>query len=478
MFFISTKFIIFFIVLFLLYYLIFNGRRKVQNWLLLLASLFFYGCANIKMVAILVISILLFYWLGREIRKHDGVRRASVFKTLGVVFGVGILLYFKYLNFFIDSFSSLFESFGLHTNHFTFNIIMPLGVSYFTFKLISYVIEVYHRKIEPSRDIVQFATYISFFPTIMAGPIDRPQFMSQLSADRLFDYSNVTLALKRILWGVFLKTCVADRLAVYTDTIFANVSAQNGTSLSFACMLYTLQMYADFCGYSDMAIGIAQVFGIKCRENFMRPLFSTNLAELWRKWHMSLTTWVTDYVFTPLNIKFRNWGNFGILLAIWINMVIIGMWHGANWKYALFGTYHTLLFIPLILTGVFFKHANKGKSSIRGFWDWPRVFLVFILWSIGMIFFRSNDSSEALVVIRKIFSEPGAPYICNKLALAVGIISAIVMLFRDVVYEFNLHFHLLHSRYLIVRYITIVILLYYIFFFAQTGATKFIYFQF
>ena len=389
----SIPFLLFFIVVFFVYWFPLKKNTKAQNVFLLVASYFFYGYANLKMLPLLMASTTVFYFLGIGISRSKTEGRASWLRALGVALGVGLLLYFKYLNFFIDSFSHLFESMGLHTNWQTFNIIMPLGVSFFTFRLISYVIDIYNGEIEPTRDVIEFATYIAFFPCILSGPIDKPKFINQLHQKREFDYNQAVDGMRQILWGMFKKIVVADNCTVFIEKVLSTYTSQSGSSLLIAAVFSTFRIYADFSGYSDMAIGVGMLLGLNITRNFNNPYFAMNIADYWRRWHMSLTTWVTDYVFMPLNFRFRHWGKIGMILAIIINMVVVGLWHGANWTFVLFGLYHGLLFIPLVLSGAFTKKTQlrTNKIGLPVLKDFGRMLLTFALVIIGGIIFRAES---------------------------------------------------------------------------------------
>ena len=286
----SVEFILFFLVVFFVYHIPLKGKTKAQNVLLLAASYFFYGYANWKMLPLLVITTIVFYFLGQGIAKAKTERMNSFLFTLGIVLGVGILLYFKYLNFFIESAAHLLEGMGMDANIHTLNLIMPLGISFFTFRLISYVVEIHRETIEPSKDIVAFATYVSFFPCILSGPIDRPKFMKQLEKERVFDYDVAVDGLRQILWGLFKKMVVADNCAHYVDMAWGDIAGNSGSTLLLAAVLYLMQVYADFSGYSDMAIGMGQMIGLHYLENFNYPYISRSVTEFWRRWHISLST--------------------------------------------------------------------------------------------------------------------------------------------------------------------------------------------
>jgi D-alanyl-lipoteichoic acid acyltransferase DltB (MBOAT superfamily) len=439
----SLNFLLFFLVIFVVYYFVLNRKYKAQNAWLLLSSYFFYGFAEWKMIPILLIATSVFFFLGKVILKYrneDNLKKASALTTLGVCLGVGLLLYFKYLNFFIQSFSDFFNSIGFQTHWSLFNILMPLGISFFTFKLIAYVIEINRGQLQHTHSFIDFALYISFFPTILSGPIDRPKpFLTQLASARTLDYELASIGLKRIFWGVFMKMCVADRLAIYGDAVFGSFEHHNGTSLLFASILYPMQLYADFAGYSEMAIGVGYLLGIKVTENFKRPFFSQNIAEYWRKWHISLTSWLTDYLFMPLNIRFRNIEKWGSILAIIITFVTVGLWHGAAWSFALFGLYHGFLYIPLMLSGAFFKKskAKKNQSGLAPFRGVLKMIGTYLLVSFGLILFRSTNLSETVTIIYKIATSWGTLFV-DYATLINGLLCMFILFFKDLRDEFYL----------------------------------------
>ena len=407
----SLSFLLFFVVVFVVYYLpIIRKSSKLQNFWLFITSYFFYGYADWKMIPILLGATLVFYGLGWWLRKEmdrQQAKNASWLTTFGVMLGIGVLLYFKYLNFFADSFAQFLTIIGLNVSWTTLNIVLPVGVSFFVFKLISYIIEIHREHIEPSKDFIEFATYIAFFPTILSGPIDRSnKFIPQLRESRFFNYNLAVDGCRQILWGMFTKMCVADNLATVTDKVWREMSIHSGSVLFITALLYFIQIYADFDGYSNMAIGTGKLLGINITRNFNHPFLARNVAEYWRRWHMSLTSFITDYVFMPLNIAYRSIGKLGIVLAAIINLVIIGLWHGANWTYALFGLYHGLLFIPLIYSGSFGKNkklkANKyGLPTIS---DCLKMLLTVCIVSFGLIIFRASSVQEAYEYIERLFS--------------------------------------------------------------------------
>ena len=397
MIFTSFTFLVFFCVVFLVYHVLLKERTKLQNVLLLVASYFFYGYADWRMLPILLVATMIYYVLGICIEQAND-KRASLLKTIGVVIGILVLGYFKYFNFFMDSFVALLNSCGMYVHAHTIDIIMPLGISFFTFRLLSYVIEINRRRISACRDIVNFATYVSFFPSILSGPIDRPNiFLPQLEKKRVFDYSMMVDGCRQILWGVFKKVVIADNLAKYVDPIWNNIADQSGSTLVLGIILYHIQLYADFSGYTDMAIGLSKTLGIKIANNFKTPLFALNISDYWKRWHISLTSWLTDYIFMPLNVRYRDAGKWSVVLAIMVTFTVSGLWHGANWTYVLWGVYHGLLYIPLILLGAFYKKAKikTNRLGLPVLKDVGRMLLTTTLVVIGLILFRAPDLQTA-----------------------------------------------------------------------------------
>ena len=484
----SLNFLLFFVIVFVVYYLpISKNTPKFQNTWLFLSSYFFYGFADWKMIPLLFGATVVYYgmglWLKAEMEKQNA-RAASNITTLGVVLGIGLLLYFKYLNFFAESFFQLLNGIGLYVSWTTLNIVLPIGISFFTFKLISYIIEIHREHIQPSSDFIEFGVYVAFFPTILSGPIDRPnKFIPQLKAKRVFNYNMAIDGSRQILWGMFTKMCIADNLAIATDSIWSDFSSQNGSTLLLMALLYPIQMYADFDGYSNMAIGVGKILGINIAKNFNHPFLARNIAEYWRNWHISLTGWLTDYVFSPLNIAFRNLNNLGIILAILVNFVLIGLWHGANWTFAIFGLYHGLLYIPLILSGSFGKKKklrpnNYGLPKRN---DFLKMLGTYCLVSLGLIFFRANSILDAISYSKGIISDSiiKMPFLGGS-SVCIGFLLALYLLivewrYRDRDYPLQQKvgsLGLISLRLSDFVIITLIIL------FGNIDSKQFIYFQF
>ena len=403
----SILFVLFFSTFFFLYWFVFNKNLKTQNLLILAGSYLFYACSDWRLLSLLIISSFINYQLGKKIAATDDEKQKGLLTTLGVTFGVGLLFYFKYLNFFIDSFSKLIASFGIHTSTHSLNIILPLGLSFYTFKTISYLLDVNSEKIKPIKDWVVFFNYVSFFPTMIAGPIDRAtSFAPQLEKARVFNYENATTGLRQILWGFFKKLVIADNCVEITNNLFDNYLKLPGSSLVLGAFIYIVEIYADFSGYSDMAIGFSRLIGFNVTKNFNFPFFSQNTSEFWRRWHISLTSWMTEYVYTPLTFAFRSWGKSGLLLAIVINFVLVGLWHGASLNFILFGFLHGCYFIPLVINGTINKNPISAPdnffSNLKRFINRSGTFILVMLTAMIL---RANSITEAFHYYIKIFSK-------------------------------------------------------------------------
>ena len=372
----SVSFLIFFLIFLFCYFYLFKDNANWQNFITLVASYFFYGWADWRMVPLLIVYTIIFYYVGIDIGKmisENNKRRAKIYLMLGVVLGVGILFFFKYLNFLFSGRVKISCWLGLQANYSSLKIILPLGVSFFTFKFISYVVEVWRGNIRPTKDFVTFATYIAFFPTIMSGPIDRPgTFIPQLEHSRHVNWRNVEEGCKRILWGLFCKMCIADVVCSYTDSVFDNLHEHSAVSIVFATVLYSFQIYADFNGYSNMAIGVGQIMGIKVMENFRQPYFADSVSDFWRRWHISLSTWIRDYIYIPLG------GNRKGKVRMYVNqlvaMTLCGLWHGANLTFVVWGLLHGLLvcvhkfYSQTILHHDRHYHAGGGAGNFALFY--------------------------------------------------------------------------------------------------------------
>lgn len=383
--FLSLPFLVFLPVFFLLYWYVFGGSLKAQNWLVLAGSYVFYGWWDWRFLFLLIGSSLLNFWLGIALGRTKRYERLLI--GIGLVQGLGCLLYFKY-----------------------FNPLLPLGISFYTFKTISYLLDIRRGKIGPERDWVVFFSYVAFFPCVLSGPIDRPGvLLPQLRARREFRVEQGVDGLRQILWGLFKKVMIADNCSLLTGDIFGHYASQSVSGLLFGVFLYTIQIYADFSGYSDMAIGIGSLLGFRITRNFHYPFFSQNIAEFWRRWHITLTSWLTEYVYLPLSIYFRDYGKWGQIVAILVNFALIGIWHGPKWTFLVFGVLHGCYYIPLILRGTLNKKGGAGGAggaSGTGRTGGIKMVGTFLLVMLTYVVFRAESLGAAIGYYRRMLTGP------------------------------------------------------------------------
>jgi len=402
----SIDFAIFLPLVFIVYWLLQNHGLKWQNALLLVSSYIFYGWWDWRFLSLIIFSSFIDYFLGLSIAKSDVKRKRKLFLILSLVVNLGFLGFFKYYNFFAQNFADAFTFFGQSIEPSRLNIILPVGISFYTFQTLSYTIDVYRKKLEPTKDIIAFFTFVSFFPQLVAGPIERasnllPQFFSK----RTFIYKNAIDGCRQILWGLFKKVVIADNAAKYADMIFDNHNYYSGSTLVLGALFFAFQIYGDFSGYSDIAIGTSRLFGFNLKQNFAFPYFSRDMAEFWRRWHISLSTWFRDYLYIPLG------GSRGSTLQkirnIFIIFIISGFWHGANWTFIVWGLLNALYFLPLLLLNRNRKNIDfiSSKNLIPSLKDVINMTLTFCLTLFAWIFFRAESLQHAAEYIRNVFTD-------------------------------------------------------------------------
>lgn len=403
----TLVFLGFFIAFFFVYWFFLKSKHKLQNLFLMLGSYIFYAKWNYHFLILLIATSGISFIIGNLIYNTESENKKKLYLYIGLIQAIGILIFFKYFNFFIDSTVDLLLLFNLKVSVQHLNIILPLGISFFSLKLISYLLDIYNEKIKPAVHWSSFFTYIAFFPTLVAGPIDSAKsLISQIESKRHFEYKKAIDALRQILWGMFKKVVIADNCLSYTDYVFNNVEILPAGTLIFGAFLYIVQLYADFSGYSDMAIGIARLIGFNITKNFNFPFFAQNIAEFWRKWHISLTAWMTEYVYTPLSFIFRRQGKLGLILAILINFTLVGLWHGPNWTYIIYGLLHGCYFIPLIYKGTFLNTPLSivNNNTTSTFKQVLNRILTFLLVMFTAIIFRSETLTQAFTFFGCLFS--------------------------------------------------------------------------
>ena len=390
MLFTSIEFFVFLPIVFTLYWLL-RRQLRWQNLLVVAASYVFYGWWDWRFLLLIAFTSACSYFSGLIITSGHW-RKTALWGN--IIINLAILGLFKYYDFFAVEFARLF---GLSADSVTLNLILPVGISFYTFQALSYSIDIYRSKMEPTRDVVAFFAYVSFFPQLVAGPIERAtNLLPQFQRQRQFDYSMAVDGVRQMLWGFFKKVVVADNCAVFVDKIWADIGSQNSLNLAMAAVLFSLQIYCDFSGYSDIAIGTAKLFGIRLMRNFKVPYFSRDIAEFWRRWHISLTTWFRDYVYIPLGGSRVSKAK--VVRNTFIIFLVSGFWHGANWTFLAWGAFHAVLFLPLILLG---KNRKYTDTIAEGRWlpnlkELGQMVLTFVLAVLGWILFRSQSIGETL----------------------------------------------------------------------------------
>ena len=520
----SFEYLLFLPIVFLLYWFVFDyalskckHQLLLQNLFIVVASYIFYGWWDWRFLILIAITTLCSYASGLMISwcEHnlsEGGGKYSRLKWLfnpklwlwaNILLNLGILGVYKYYDFFAREFAELF---GIESDFLLLHLILPVGISFYTFQALSYSIDVYRKQLEPTHDIVAFTAFLSFFPQLVAGPIERAtNLLPQFQKKRTFDYATAVDGMRQILWGLFKKIVVADNCAVYVDQVFGDISGQSGSTLLLAAVLFTFQIYGDFSGYSDIAIGTAKLFGIKLMRNFNVPYFSRDIAEFWRRWHISLTTWFRDYVYIPLGgsrpalparlevkgerlkERYTKW------IAVrntFIIFLLSGFWHGANWTFVLWGAYHALLFVPLLLMGKNRRYRDTVATitlpdgTIKTKWlpslkeTWQMLF-TFALAVFGWIIFRAENVGQVGEIVSQICSDSllSVPWLMTRdfyvpLAIALFVLILVELINRTKSYGFVVGIKYKWLR-IVIYYALVVAIL------CNSGSEQtFIYFQF
>lgn len=425
-------------------------------------------------MGLLLITTLSTYYGGYMIQRYEGNKRKQKLISIGIIIiNLGILFFFKYYNFFMESFIDTFSLFGKKLSVSTIKVILPVGISFYTFTALSYTIDIYQKKITATKDIIAYSAYTMFFPSILSGPISRAtKQLPQYFQKRKFGYSKAVEAVKFIIMGAVMKLCLADRLGIYVDTVYNNFMQHNGTTLLLTSVLYTIQIYGDFAGYSLMAIGYGKLLGIELQTNFERPYFAKTVTEFWRRWHISLTTWFRDYIYFPLGgnkVPKLRW-----MVNIMIVFVVSGLWHGAAYTFLIWGAFHGLcMIIERQIYGKKMKEIND-RLTIPNI---IRILITFCIVSFAWIFFRAESFNDAMYIIKSIMTNHGKVFLdINTLLMAF--IAFIIVFMYDFTHEYGVKLKLLDSNYRIIRFATATLLICYIIGFGVLNSGSFIYFQF
>ncbi|WCO02535.1 MBOAT family O-acyltransferase [Psychroserpens ponticola] len=430
----SLDFAIFLPIVFILYWFLFKKSIRLQNLLIVLASYVFYAWWDWRFLSLIIFSSLLDYFVANLLKDEQRNFKRKVFVSISVFFNLGLLGVFKYCNFFVDSWIAAWESLGISMQASTLNIILPVGISFYTFQTLSYTIDVYRKKIEPTQHLLQFMAYVAFFPQLVAGPIERAtQLLPQFQKARVFNSDFAMSGVYLIIWGLFKKVVVADNCAFFVNQIFNSPGDCSSIELLVGAILFGFQIYGDFSGYSDIAIGVARLFGFSLMTNFVFPYFSRDIAEFWRRWHISLSTWFRDYLYIPLGGSRGK--RYTQIRNVMIVFLVSGFWHGANWTFIVWGLIHGLLFLPLLLSKSNRNHITKTRIVLK---QLPKIVLTFMLVTFAWVFFRADSIHMAYDYILNILEFSGWSlelfYKSSKMLLFSSIIltSLLVML----VFEF------------------------------------------
>jgi len=476
----SFQFLLFLPIVFFLYYFIGTKRYKAQNIMLLIASYYFYGSWDFRFLFLLIFSTWLDYYSGIQIFKSQTQGRKKFFLVASILINLGFLGYFKYYNFFINEFVILLNSFGYNASITTLNILLPVGISFYTFHGLSYVFDIYYDRIKPTYDIVNYSLFVSFFPLLVAGPIERANhLLPQIEKPRKFEYAKAVDGLRQILWGLFKKMVIADGCAKYANTIFDNYEQYSGATLVLGAFFFAFQIYGDFSGYSDIALGVARILGFELLQNFKFPYFSRSISEFWKRWHISLSSFFRDYVYIPLGgnrvkkgVQIRN---------VFIIFILSGLWHGANWTFLIWGIINALFILPSIIRN---KKDNSTEIIAQGkllpnMRELVQLVSTFAITLLAWIFFRANTLTQAVMYIKGIFTPqlfamPDTTTFSIVMLALVFVFMCVEWLGRERKYALEYAFNI---KSMPVRWALYLLLTAAIFMFSSTEQ-QFIYFQF
>lgn len=479
----SLEYFIFLPIIFMLYWGVFKKHLKKQNILLLIASYVFYGMWDWRFLSLILLSTIVDYFVALKINALEHQTKRKLWLSVSVFFNLGLLGFFKYYNFFVDSWVDLISMFGYQMQStWTLKVILPVGISFYTFQTMSYSFDVYYKKLKPTRDFLSFAAFVSFFPQLVAGPIERASnLLHQITNKRTFNYKQSVSGLKLILWGLFKKIVIADAFGPLVDDIFTNYNSYPSSILILGAVFFSFQIYGDFSGYSDIAIGTAKLFGIELMSNFKFPYFSRNIGEFWRRWHISLSSWFQAYIYVPLGGSRQ--GKYKTIINVFIVFLISGFWHGANWTFIFWGMLHAIIFIPLLLLGRNSKYKNSNlaeHSKLPSLKEFFSVLFVFSIVTFCWVFFRSESITDAFAYIGRIFSD--FSYYAYSHPMGYRMTDYYMLLLFFVIYEFLIrkderspfNFKSKFLRFIIYTIVIFCLLL----FFDDHIDRSFIYFQF
>ena len=482
MFFNSIEFAIFLPIVFVFYWFVVNRNLRLQNAFLLVVSYFFYGWWDWRFLSLIAFSSFVDYLVGIGLGKQENHNKRKILLLISITLNLGFLAFFKYYNFFTESFVDAFSLFGQKLNFDRLNIILPVGISFYTFQTLSYSIDVYKKKLKPAKDIISFFAFVSFFPQLVAGPIERAtNLLPQFYKRRYFEYENAVEGMKQILWGLFKKIVIADSCAIYANKIFLNYQDYSSMNLIAGAIFFSFQIYGDFSGYSDIAIGTSRLFGFKLMKNFAFPYFSRDIGEFWRKWHISLSTWFRDYLYIPLGgSRCSTWKQ---IRNTFIIFLVSGFWHGANWTFIFWGLLNAIYFLPILLVKKNRQNLNTVAENrlLPNIKEIAQMGMTFLLTTTAWIFFRAENLTIAFDYIKRIIInfkiEIPTELIDNtKLLFVLAFFLTIEWYHRDADYCLQKRKKKNNTLIRLTYYYSIISMI--IFYFISANDQPFIYFQF
>ena len=478
----SIEYLIFLPVVLVLYFLL--GSNKLRIILLLIASYFFYMCWNPVFIILILVSTVVDYTISRRIDASKVHKHRKRLLYLSLLTNLGILFYFKYYNFLLETLQPLVDLMAPEMVFRQHTWLLPVGISFYTFQTLGYTLDVYNKKLKAEKNFFTFALYVSFFPQLVAGPIERStQLLPQFAQTHTFEYQRFSDGFKLILWGLFKKMVVADRLAVYVDLIYNNPDSYTGIPVLIASIFFVFQIYCDFSAYSDIAIGSARILGYNLMDNFKGPLLSHNVTELWRRWHISLSTWIRDYIYNPMLFKHREGGMKSIILILVATFVAVGIWHGANWTYILFGFLHGIV---IAIEAITRKKRKKIFKNLPQHLIYPiAVLLTFVFWTITCLIFRSSSVEVAGNLFHNLFAHSNTTFQINifqkvseftEFKITLGFL--LILILAHFIEYGNGIVHFLTTKHIVIRWSIYMFLINSIILFSPNNKEEFIYFQF
>lgn len=481
----SIEYLLFFPLVVIIYFLL--PKNSFRVILLLVASYFFYMCWNPVYALLIVLSTVADYFIGRRIHAASEQSIRKRYLMLSLLVNLGILFYFKYYNFLVQNLQPLVDMIYPSWYIPEHNWLLPVGISFYTFQTLSYTIDIFFKKLEPEPSFTRFALFVSFFPQLVAGPVERAaNLLPQFREKKYVDYDRIVFGMRMILWGMFKKVVVADRLAMFVDLVYSDPTSYGGFATLIASVFFVFQIYCDFSGYTDIAIGSAKVLGFDLMDNFKGPLLSRNMTEFWRRWHISLSTWIRDYVFGPLNMALRNIGSYSYLVVSLISFTVFGFWHGANWTFVLWGMLHGIAIGYETFTRK--KRKRIAKKTNKLLYDTVSIFLTFSFWTFTMIIFRAESISDAFYMVGNIINVTSNDFLQlkNLIHFKLGILEQFYFALGLVLFTVMMHFveykdsiYKIVARQIVpVRWTIYLVLVFMIFNFGWAEEVPFVYFQF